>query len=357
MLAHRFLTKKFAGVIFALDLCGILIFGLWPFGAPPNDVSWIAGQDAIRLGKRGTVLSLGSSADMSSCTLEMLLRPTFSDDSSTVLAFYGPHGTVGLSLHQSLTDLRLDNELGQIRRSSRYVNRVFRVGLPVFLGIVTEAEGTAVYVDGALARQFPGFRSAEPCSGSFVVGDSPRDNDTWQGEFQGLAIYRDAISPAQMGLDYKSWLNQARPLESPRRADSLYLFNEQSGRLIRDYGTSGIDLQIPERYVITRQVLLESPLRAFEPTAGYVEDLVINILGFAPFGVTLYAFLFAWGRRRHLGTVVVIAGLLTSLVIEATQSNLPTRDSDLTDVITNTLGTCLGVYLISRAARLWLKPD
>jgi glycopeptide antibiotics resistance protein len=146
-------------------------------------------------------------------------------------------------------------------------------------------------------------------------------------------------------------------LESPRRADSLYLFNEHSGRLIRDYGTSRIDLQIPQSYVITRQVLLESPLRAFEPTPGYIEDLVINILGFAPFGVTLYAFLFACGRRRHVGTVVVLAGLLTSLVIETTQSHLPTRDSDLTDVLTNTLGTCLGVYLISRVARLWLKPD
>ena len=189
------------------------------------------------------------------------------------------------------------------------MNRVFRAGLPVFLGIVTDHEGTAVYVDGALARQFPGFQSVEPCTGSFVVGDSPMDNDTWQGEFHGLAIYRDAISPAQMVLDYKSWLNQARPSESPRRADSLYLFMEHSGRLIRDYGTSGIDLQIPERYVITRQVLLESPLRAFEPTPGYVEDLVINILGFAPFGVTLYAFLFVCGWRRHLGPLVVIAGL------------------------------------------------
>ncbi len=159
-----------------------------------------------------------------------------------------------------------------------------------------------------------------------------------------------------MELDYRSWTNQAKPPESPRKADSWYLFNEHSGRLIRDYGTSGIDLQIPERYVVVLQLLLENPLRAFEPNRGYVEDLVINLVGFAPFGVTLYAFLFACGRRRYVGSTVVIAGLLASLTIETLQSYLPTRDSDLTDVLTNTLGTCLGVYLISRVVRFWYSP-
>jgi VanZ family protein len=184
------------------------------------------------------------------------------------------------------------------------------------------------------------------------VGDSPRDNDTWQGQFRGLAIYHETLSGEQLALDYESWLNDSHPSEKPIRADSLYLFNERSGRLIRDHGKSGIDLQIPERYVIVRQVLLESPWRAFEPTWGYVEDLTINVLGFAPFGLTLYAFLFACGWKQGVGIPVVIVGLLTSLTIETLQSYLPTRDSDLTDVLTNTLGTWLGVYLFSLMLKL-----
>jgi VanZ family protein len=252
-----------------------------------------------------------------------------------------------------LADLRVDNEIGTIRPAARYVTQVFRAGRLVFVGLVTNAEGTAVYVDGALARVFPGFRSAQPCSGPFVVGDSPRDNDTWQGELRGLAIYRQAISSAEMASDYLSWTRNSRLSGS---AGSLYLFNERSGRIVHDQGISGIDLQIPERYVIVRQILLESPLRAFEPTKGYVEDLAINVVGFAPFGITLYAFLFASGWKRHVGIQVVMAGLLTSLMIETLQSYLPTRDSDLTDVLTNTLGTWLGVYLISRVLKLWYAP-
>ena len=49
------LRARFAEVLFTLSLSGILVFGLWPFGGPHNDVTW------IRLGKRGTILN--SSAD------------------------------------------------------------------------------------------------------------------------------------------------------------------------------------------------------------------------------------------------------------------------------------------------------
>ena len=80
-----------------------------------------------------------------------------------------------------------------------------------------------------------------------------------------------------MASDYESWLKGSHPSEKPTRAASVYLFNERSGRLIHDHGKLGMDLKIPERYVIVRQVLLESPWRAFEPTWGYVEDLAINI--------------------------------------------------------------------------------
>jgi hypothetical protein len=356
-LVQGILSKRVAGVLFALDLCGILVFGLWPFGHPRNDVTWVPNQQAIQLGKRATILSLASSSAVTSCTLEMLIKPTLSDDSSTLLAFYGPRGTLGVSLHQSLTDLRLDIENGNVRRTKRYVDGIFQAGRIRFLGVVTDSEGTAVYVDGALARLFPGFRSAEACSGRFVVGDSPTENDTWQGQFRGLAIFHQTLSAEQLASDHESWMSGSYPFGNAIRADSLYLFNEHSGRLIRDHGKSEIDLQIPERYAIVRQTLLESPWRAFQPTWGYVEDLTINVFGFAPFGITLYAFMRGCGWKRGVGLKVVLVGLLTSLAIETLQSCLPTRDSDLTDVLTNTLGTWLGAYLFSRMLKAPVTPQ
>jgi glycopeptide antibiotics resistance protein len=76
-------------------------------------------------------------------------------------------------------------------------------------------------------------------------------------------------------------------------------------------------------------------------------DVLTNILGFIPFGFFFSAYL--WMRKprsifRLLLTSIIIAGCM-SLSIELIQVYLSTRGSQLTDVMTNILGTVIGVGL------------
>ena len=260
----------------------------------------LTNQNAVRLGKRATILSSGPLPDenVGLCTLEMWLRPRVSRGSGTLLAFYCPSGTVGLSVHQSQTDLRLDRVLGRGRTAKIYVDNAFRAGRLVFLTVVSQQSGTAAYLDGAPIGQVSGFSSSpHDCSGNFVVGDSPKTNNTWEGDLSGLAIYHYAFTPQQAMLNYQSWRNTGQPAESVSgKPVALYLFNENGVKLIRNHGLSGVTLSIPERYMIAQPTVLESPLRAFEPTWNYVQDIGINIGGFVPFGFTLSTFLLSMGR-------------------------------------------------------------
>ena len=93
-----------------------------------------------------------------------------------------------------------------------------------------------------------------------------------------------------------------------------------------------------------------------ERSIGYkinVEDVVINILGFIPFGFLGVLWLRERWRGPIVGVVVLVmlAGFAVSFGIEQAQAYLPTRDSSLLDVITNMVGTTIRVIAACLAGR------
>jgi hypothetical protein len=252
---------------------------------------------------------------------------------------------------QSISDLvlRIDIRDGRYRtRTARlYDGDIFRRGKPLFITITSNGGQTSVYIDGALAETAPKFPlSGKDFEGRLIVAAAPRVDDSWSGLLRGLAVYDEALSPAQVLYHYATWVKNGRPeVAENERAVALYLFDERAGHVIHNRAPAGTDLYIPDRYLVLDQVFLEPFWEEFRPGWSYWNDVLVNIMGFVPFGFLICAYLSLAGQIKRPVLVTILLGFMVSLTIETLQAFLPTRDSGTTDLITNTLGTCLGVWL------------
>lgn len=343
--------------ICACVLLGILAAGLWPFHAPRNEVSWLSHGNGLRFGDYASIVSAGtfkasSSVADSSCSLEVWLEPSRVDSSGTILAFYQPESrVVPFSLRQSIGDLELHRRSqGRLDRSEKariYADDVFSHQEPVFVTISSGASGTTVYVDGALVKRSSNFRlSSSDLTGRFLVGNSPTTTDYWSGQVREVAIYNRELSADEVSEHYANLTKskQTDLAESPG-AVARYLFNEGNGSVVHNQVDSATDLLIPERFFVLHEQFLETPWREFYPEWSYWRDVGINITGFIPLGFVFCAYFASVGRIKQAGLVTIVLGFIVSLTIEVSQAFLPTRDSGMTDLITNTFGTALGAIL------------
>lgn len=348
--------------------------GLWPFHSPWNQVTWSADGNGLRFGLHGTVLSSGkfkaanAPAD-APCSFEIWFEPGLTSASGTLFAFYAPGNPRLFSLNQAFSDLALRSYIrkGRYRTLTTrlYVENIFHRGTPLFVTVTSKEGHTSVYDDGALVRTGPLFPlSSQDFNGELVIANFPRVGNSWTGVLRGLAFYDQALSPAQVLYHYETWAEKGRPdVSEKERAVALYLFDERAGRFIHNQVTSGPALSIPDRYLVLDQVLLRPFWEASHlSSSGYWDDVLVNIAGFVPFGFLFCAYLSLARRFKWPALVAILLGFMVSLTIESFQVFLPTRDSDTTDVITNTLGTCFGVWLYrlnfwrALITRIWAHP-
>jgi VanZ family protein len=334
-------------------LCGILAAGLGPFQQPRNAVTWLTNDDGLYFGDYGTIWSVGTfqmadSEEEASSTLEIWLQPGLTSDSNTLFSFSTSENHLQFSLHQYLSNLILKRNIqsGEHRTATIGVDGVFRQIKPVFITITSNARQTAVYVDGALARTFPGFRLGKDFTGQLVIGTSPVANDTWPGQLRGLAIYHRELTAAQVLQHYETWTTRGRPeLSGNERVIALYLLSEHFGDVVHNAIHPGIDLYIPKRFSLLHQVFLKPFWKEYQPGWSYRRDILVNVAGFIPLGFFFFAYWSLVRPIKRAAFVTTVLGLAVSLTIEILQSYLPTRNSGMTDLVTNTLGTFLGVRL------------
>ena len=185
--------------------------------------------------------------------------------------------------------------------------------------------------------------TANNCSGRLLLGHAPEGQEAWSGDLLGSAFYPRTLVPGEVSEHYQAWL-ESRTAELVKSGAAVYPFDEHAGQVVHDRANTMPDLVIRERFRVLYDTPLEVPAK---PSLSDLQDAVVNILGFVPFGFLLAAYFQEaadYSRGRAL-LITIVFGVVTSVVIELLQVYLPSRDSSLLDVINNSVGTALGALI------------
>jgi VanZ family protein len=352
------LEKKRVGILCVIAIFAVLCATQWPFNPwPANKVAWLPDGNGLRFGRAGVVVSEGplrlalDAPAGNSCSVELLLRPTSVRVSDTILAFYVPDSPAHLLVRQWSDGLLVTHDAvdatGRTKPTKFDVDHAFQTGRLVLVTITSGPNGTVVYKDATQVQSFPRFTiSTSELLGEIVLGTSPVDYRPWLGEIHGLAIYSKELSPAEISSHYANWTAR-QPMQrgGDDAAIARYSFGERAGGEIHNDEGAGPKLQIPASFNVPHKPMLKSALKEFEPSRMYVNDVIVNIAGFIPLGIILCVYFSLTRPRFQAVLLATFVGALLSLVLEVLQVYIPSRDSGTTDIITNTMGACIGAAL------------
>ena len=279
------------------------------------------------------------------------MRPARLWTTKAILTFYDSRDSREFMLEQKDTDLvlRLGDKDGE--RLLR-IRDVFRRPDP-FIGITSNGRETLIYIDGQIALRSPDFRlSNKDLAGQLILANAPFLDQSWAGKMNGLAIYASELNAAQVLKHYEDWTQHGQPTVSKaEKILALYLFREREGNKAHSEVPSGIDLTIPQRFLVIDQLFFQSPVSEFHTQGSYLKNALINVAGFIPLGFMVSLYFAAVRRIRWPAVAAVLVGAAVSFAIEYFQSFLPTRYSGWTDIFTNTIGTAMGAVLYWWASR------
>jgi hypothetical protein len=356
--------KNVFGLLCFAITVGILAAGLWSFNFfPENKVRWLKDQNGVEFYGQSLIYSHLPTPNslrttpytLTPFSLELYLQSTTEETSHLghVVSFLDEQGSETFFVGQWRSHLLLGKGIhGKKNYREMGIRDVLKKGDKRFVTITSGVDGTNIYIDGTLMKsnlRFQLFSMTEKPSGRIVLGNSPKGSEYWTGNLLSLAIYDRVLTGQEVSQHF------LQNSEGHRRSGeegpiALYLFDEHSGTLVHD-SAGNRHLVIPSGFEILKKTILVPPWEDFRFNRSYVTDLMANILGFIPFGFFFSASLRMRKPRpnpRLLLLTIIIAGCL-SLSIELIQVYIPTRSSQLTDVITNILGATIGVVLFFKS--------
>jgi len=360
-------SRRFVALALCLCVLIVILFaGLRPFQfRPTNSVEWKRNPDGIQFQRWGIAyseekLKLGEDG----LTIELVAEALRESNHSiaVLLELFEDGDSRWLMVGQWRSDLIIrgteESSAGGRKYQEIGVAGALTTGSSRHLVIASGKDGTSIYVDGILMKS-----SYRPLSfgvdkgreGYLALGNFSGGDDQWFGILYRLALYRTKLDSAEVLTLYNySFTQDKRYNLKGVSASHKYSFHRgkdsPDDRLVNQNGSGG-DISIPANFIVRQKAMLKPPWDEFKLSLSYLNDVVINLLGFIPLGYLFALFLYKYSRLRpHIVTTLVLTfGFSTSLIIEILQTFMPSRSSSAGDLLFNTVGTVTGIILTKRS--------
>ncbi|MBN2506879.1 MAG: VanZ family protein [Verrucomicrobia bacterium] len=344
----------------------LLGIGLWPlrFGSP-NNAEWRGGTNGLRFPgaearsaydpggmvftPHPLVAAPAATCAAGSVSLELRLRPAGEPRSARarIVAVADPDGReaffVGQWTRQLLVMRRVAKGPGPGAFCELDVPDALESNRVRLVTVAAGPQETCIYVDGQGAKRYPGASllsiSGTVAGKRLFAGNSPDGTCPWAGDLLGLAVYGRRLADSEVRAQC-AWWSTGRDSPPPVVPVALYEFEAASGMWVTNTWGAANPLFRPVDLGVVKPRLAWSGHGSQDWT-----DVSLNLLGFVPLGFCAAVWL-ARSRLRPgamAGVLAVLAGAALSLTIELAQVHLPMRDSSLSDLVLNILGTLAGV--------------
>jgi hypothetical protein len=358
---------RFYLVAFFLLLVVMLIATFYPFSfCPPNGVKWLSNKPGLYFNGHGIAYTdRGKSVyETKAVSVELWLKERFGSKNwgpREIFSFYDGSASPSLLVGQwggrvFLYSRFENNEGGKWYRLFRTKYR-FPRGKPHLVTVTLGRGEKAIYIDGELNDK-RGTKIHDTVNvkfyGRLMLGNSPMGKNGWWGEIKGLAIYNRVLLPKEIiAHTTKVFQKGMRELAETPGCLALYLFDEGEGNSAESIVGEPRRICMPTSRTPLIATMFSLPHTDMRIDSLPVADFLKNIIFFLPFGILLSTIILWKYSISYFITflVVTIAGSLLSLSIEFLQLFLPARTSGIADVLSNMVGSGLGV-LVAYSLRL-----
>jgi len=357
------LTTALAAVLFIT-----LMAGLKPKGYRfRNDVTWLQHKSGIHIGPIGEAYSRDSLQWINQKTCDSGFTIEISIEAeryqgrglAEILGFWDGASPEPLMMAQWRNHLivRVRASYGKKGYREFGADSILKSGKEQLIQIVSDHAKVSIYDNGALVDgpiHCP-MMSQNGLRGKLILGNSATAGEPWSGELLEIAFYQRALSSKEIAFRFSQWvLTGSAALPPATDAVHFFQFKEAGGWVAHNCVANGFDLQIPRLFHIVKKRVLVGPWDDFTWSYSYFSDVGINLFGFMPLGFCMALFLFKVGELRNWKKTLFLTVFICfciSLSIELIQVYIPTRDSQLSDLICNTLGGGAGGFLMTQWPR------